>query len=93
MSEDIAVYKVTCRGCGKAIHFVDSAVGGKKIPCDLERRHITPGMGRDALVDDAGHVIRGVLASEDADVEPGMVGGWISHFATCAKAEEFRKAK
>lgn len=93
MPEDRALYLAACRGCGQKIHFIRSAIGGKQIPCNTQRRFLTPGEGTDAIVDDEGRVIRGTLASEDADIEPGMVGGYVSHFATCSKAGAFRKGK
>lgn len=77
----------TCRGCGAPIVFVKSALG-KYIPCDpkLVRYRANP-TGKELVVVEGEGAVRCDL---DFDGLPtGMAR--ISHFATCPKADQFRR--
>lgn len=85
----------TCRGCGRSIHWITTA-RGKKIPLDPEYRSVTraaTSTERVTVVTDDGRVVTGNVVSEsDAKLLNGVVRGRVSHFATCPKAREFRRA-
>ena len=77
----------TCRRCGAVIKFIKMS-SGKWNPCDPEKRTIIKGEGNEVLVTENGEVITGKFAS----LEEGANGeGYISHFATCKYADEFRR--
>ena len=76
-----------CRACGKMILFLKT-VNGKTTPVDAnamyfrKREH-----GKELFVLMNGSTARGETCGEaEADAI-----GYISHFATCPKADEFRK--
>lgn len=76
-----------CKGCGATIIWVKSA-GGKSIPCDPEPvAYKQETLGRMKIVTPNGEVISGEPQS-DPNKATGI--GYISHFATCPKANEFR---
>ena len=85
-----------CRGCGEEIHFVKSHKG-KMIPVNGDEpetfclQENVPGEPQIVVVLENGYTIRGrsVPSRESGTV----VRGWISHFATCPRAEDFRKAR
>lgn len=74
-----------CRGCGAPILWIKTA-GGKAMPCDAEPVHFTPG-GRDKLVTEDGRVVSGTIDHH------GPEKGYVSHFATCPQARQFRGGK
>lgn len=81
-----------CRGCGAAIEWIET-VGGRPMPVDPGPHLVRLGDGPDSLVTAEGKTVKGT------DLGPwshgfgseGHVVGYISHFATCGKAKEFRK--
>ena len=84
-----------CRGCGALIRFVQSTKSGKAIPVDPERVVVWlvegPGPGkRITVVEEGGGVVSGI---EGSAITPGSreVRGYVSHFATCSKAGDFRR--
>lgn len=80
--------KSKCRGCGASIVFVES-VAGKMIPCDPK---LIPYWGvqggRHKIVTPNGEVVSAELRGE-IDKATGI--GYISHFATCPAASQFKK--
>lgn len=76
-----------CRGCGEPIHFVKSEKTGKFIPCDADLLDWTECDVGDSLVDPgSGEIHRLKGGNEDQ----GLVG-YVPHWATCAKADDFRR--
>ena len=81
--------KSTCRGCGAPIVWIRTAAG-KSMPCDAE-----PALYK-AREGAAGKIITGNGTVLSADIgglaafEPDGVG-YVSHFATCPAAEQFRR--
>ncbi len=73
-----------CRGCGKDIIWI-KLKSGKSNPVDPEKLHI-----QDNLVE--GKVIV-VSSSGDVGQLSKLNEGYISHFATCATVNKFRKEK
>jgi hypothetical protein len=76
-----------CRGCGERIGFIKT-VAGKHIPVDLEEiRFVETPRGTDKFVMKDGTVVSGRRAEifEESQI------GYISHFATCPKANSFRR--
>jgi hypothetical protein len=78
-----------CRGCGAEISWVRTR-GGKMIPVNPRPVYIVDGTGRDIVVTQDGSVANGII-SPDGKVPPGKRAGWITHFATCPLAREFRR--
>lgn len=77
-----------CRGCGRPIIWIKTP-GGKSIPCDpREVAYWQCRGGRHRIVTRNGEVV-----SAELEGMPGtMTGiGYISHFATCPQATNFRK--
>lgn len=76
-----------CMKCGKEIKFI-LMKSGKWNPVDPQKRTIIQDGGHEVLVTESGELIRGTFCS----VEDGANGvGYISHFATCPAAGEFRR--
>lgn len=78
----------TCRGCGKSIIWIQTQ-GGKSMPCDPEQVVYwqKPG-GSQKIVTPNGEVLSAELEGEQ---EKATGIGYISHFATCPQAGQFRK--
>ena len=76
-----------CRSCGAEIKFI-KLTNGKWNPVDVGRRTIKRGEGNDVIVTDNGEVVRGTFCGMD---DGGNCGGYVSHFATCPNAGQFRK--
>ena len=80
----------TCRGCGAHIVWIPTP-GGKSMPCDAEQVLYRARKGAN------GKVItpNGEVLSADIDVAPETATGvgYVSHFATCPAANEFRRRK
>ena len=77
-----------CRACHKQIKFIKTTAG-KWEPCDPEKHSIIKGDGGTmCLVTDAGEVVWGYPASRENGAN---CSGYISHFATCPCAEQFRR--
>ena len=86
----MAYGKSICRGCGRPIIWIRT--GGKKsMPCDPEPVTYwqTPG-GCQKIVTRNGEVLSAELNGPE-DKATGV--GYISHFATCPKADMFRRLK
>lgn len=77
-----------CRGCGAQIVWIKTA-GGKVMPCDPELiSYKQATLGRLKIVTPHGEVLSGDR-EEDPDQATGL--GYISHFATCPAADNFRR--
>ncbi len=76
-----------CRSCGAEIKFIKLTTG-KWNPVDVARRIIKRGEGNDVIVTDSGEVVRGTFCAWD---DGGNCCGYVSHFATCPNAGQFRK--
>lgn len=77
-----------CRGCGAPIVWINTPAG-KSMPCDPEQVVYwqTPG-GSQKIVTPNGEV----LSAELEGAQEKATGiGYISHFATCPQAGQFRK--
>ena len=81
--------QIKCRACGRPIKWVKMP-SGKNMPCDLpEIRYNRDENGSESFVTEQGAIVRGIPV---ADGETGYVG-YISHFTTCPKADEFRRER
>lgn len=80
-----------CRGCGKEIAFIKT-VKGKTMPVDPDAVRFIPAGGPNTYVMMDGSIQRGRGLKHDDDNEGSMIG-YISHFATCPNADDFRKRK
>lgn len=77
-----------CKGCGRPIVWIKTA-GGKSMPCDTEQVVYWEHHGASGkIVTPNGEVI-----SCDFKGEPSKATGigYISHFASCPAAREFRR--
>jgi len=74
-----------CRSCGAKIIFVTTKQG-KYMPCDPELVTAEDCEPEDILVSDDGEVFR--VSNTDQKTQ-----GYVSHFATCPKADQHRRAK
>lgn len=77
-----------CRGCGKLIDWIRTN-GGKKMPVDMDPvPFVADRNGTEFFVRRDGSVTAGRRAEgKDTRAETG----YTSHFATCPKADDFRK--
>lgn len=77
-----------CRGCGQPIIWIRTG-GRKSMPCDPDQVVYwqTPG-GSHKIVTPNGEVR---IAELDGPEEKATGIGYISHFATCPKADQFRR--
>ncbi len=79
-----------CKGCGKKILWTTTKAG-RPMPCDPEivrfrpMTRFGPDQGPEKFMTPEGLVRRGIRDPE------GTMEGYVSHFATCPKAGEFRK--
>lgn len=80
----------TCRGCGAEIVWIQTPAG-KSMPCDAEAVPYWQRKGGHAKIVTPG----GEVVSAELTGMPGMQTGWgyMSHFATCPRSEDFRRAK
>ena len=81
-----------CRACGARIMFLKTAAG-KTMPVDEEGTfflEVKDGPELFVLVD--GTTARGQRVSQEQREDADRFG-YISHFATCPKADQFRKAR
>lgn len=79
-----------CRGCGKPIIWIRTH-GGKKMPIDIDAvPFIADRSGTEIFVRRDGSVTVGRRA-EHQDNQAEI--GYTSHFATCPKADAFRKSE
>lgn len=79
-----------CAGCGAMVIWVKTQAG-KNMPCDptLHNYKIDP-TGKEKTVTQTGKVVTGVTGV-DAQSADGF--GYISHFATCKSANNFRRGR
>lgn len=77
--------KGKCKGCGADIVWVMTKKL-KCMPCDPEEYSFVPDKGgRHTFVTADGSVVKGEPS------EAGMLRGYVSHFATCEYAAQFRR--
>ena len=72
-----------CRACGARILWIRTAKG-KAMPCDPDRVRFRPAGGPETFVMPDGKVQRGKRGASGGAV------GYVSHFATCPRADRFR---
>lgn len=76
-----------CRGCGQQIAFIQTKAG-KWLPIDPEAVHANDCNEGDKLVGDDGVLFTVTAESDESDDY-----GYVPHWVTCPKADEFRKGK
>lgn len=77
-----------CKGCGRLIRWIRTPAG-KAMPCDPEPVLYWRAVdGGHKIVTPGGEV---VTASLEGPLDRATGRGYISHFATCAQAETFRR--
>ena len=76
-----------CRSCGQQIVWI-KLVSGKLNPCDPQKHSIKEGNGDMVIVTVDGRVVRGTPCSYDDGAD---TTGYISHFATCQNAGQWRR--
>ena len=74
----------TCRACGQRMLWIITA-RNKKMPCAPAPVRFDPAGGPETFVTPDGQVVRGRRKAH------GDRFGYISHFATCPQADQFRK--
>lgn len=72
-----------CRACGERVVFTTMAESGKANPVNAEQDA--------AVVTRDGRVVKGKIVGILVVGSGGYAFGRVSHFATCPKADEFRK--
>ena len=76
-----------CKACGADLIFIRTKIGGKPMPCDADRVYYGPG-NKDKVITPRGEVISCRILPDAV----GAIGrGYVSHFATCPNADEFRR--
>jgi hypothetical protein len=79
-----------CKACGRTIMWILTE-SGKSMPVEPQEVPIIPdGMSRTIGITPDGRCVRGKLTMRGT---PGEVLVRISHFSTCTKADQFRKAR
>ena len=77
-----------CKKCGKEIIWIKTP-SGRSMPCDPEEVvYWKDSKGKGRVVTPNGEVVACRL---DGDPQEATGMGYVSHFATCPNAEEFRK--
>ena len=78
----------TCRGCGAPIIWIKTE-RGKSMPCDPEQvTYWQARSGSQKIVTPNGEVVSAELSGE-LNNATGI--GYVSHFATCPKSNDFRR--
>lgn len=82
-----------CRGCGAPIVWIKMKYSGKAMPVDEEPVQVLLGEGTDSFVRGDGIVIIGQAVGDAWDDDPNakVEEAYVSHFATCRKANQYRK--
>ena len=88
-----------CAGCGAMVIWVKTQAG-KNMPCDptLHNYKIDP-TGKEKIVTQTGKVVTGVtemakdIIEDIVDAQSADGFGYISHFATCKSANNFRRGR
>lgn len=78
-----------CRACGAEICFIKT-IAGKSVPVDAKSLYFLPGLGDELFILPDGTTQRGQKADEESN---STQIGFISHFATCPCADQFRKPR
>ena len=80
----------TCSGCGRQIIWLKTS-SGKNMPCDsaMVNYQIVAG-GKERIVTPDGRVVAGITG---VDAEQADGRGYISHFATCTRSNNFRRRR
>ena len=78
-----------CSGCGVQVIWIKTKAG-KNMPCNTTLVDYRADGGKDKIVLPSGEVVSGTIVSA-ADHPDGS--GYISHFATCSNAKNFRRRK
>lgn len=80
-----------CRGCGADIFFIKTN-HFKTVPVDAEPVWIRQETGGKAYFRKDGSTVIGYIAGDaDDDPDTNLIEAYRSHFATCPRAEEFRR--
>lgn len=80
----------SCRGCGREIAFIKT-IKGKTQPVDPEPVWIRQAEGGKPFLRTDGSYVYGRIAGDaDDDPDSNLIAAYVSHFATCEKAERFR---
>lgn len=79
----------TCRSCGAVINWIETKKG-KKMPVDPGDIEFDDAESGDVLVSELGDV---VYVKEGSKNEHPHQKYYISHFATCPQADDWRKSK
>lgn len=74
-----------CRGCGAQIKFIKTS-RGKWMPVDPEPIHASDVREGDYLIGEDGELFK-ILGESDQEND----FGYVPHFATCPKADEFKR--
>ena len=79
-----------CKGCGAQIVWVKMP-GGKSMPCDPDLIPYWEREGASGKVVTPNGEVLSCVFSGDADKATGV--GYVLHWSTCPKAEQFRRKK
>lgn len=84
-----------CKGCGAEINWIKMYGTGKAMPVDPEPVRVMYGEGTEKFVRADGVVIQGRRIGDAWDNDPNaqIYEAYQSHFATCKKANDFRKRR
>lgn len=79
-----------CRGCGRRVVWIKTKAG-KNMPCDptIVDYKEDPA-GKEKIVTQKGDVVTGITGVNPGEAD-GM--GYISHFATCPQAKNYRRSR
>ena len=79
-----------CKACGKPIWFIQMRTG-VAMPVDEQPVAFVPGAGKRKYITEDGAVVEGRDWKQGDETPKDF--GYISHFATCPKAEQFRRKR
>lgn len=81
---------VRCKGCGKEIIFITTE-NGEKMPCDAEPVMYWQKEGARGKIVTPNGEVRSCIFEGDTENATGI--GYIPHWVTCEKSNNFRKKK
>ena len=82
-----------CRGCGKEIAFIKT-VKGKTQPVDPEPVWVKQCAGGKPYIRMDGNYVYGQITGDaEDDPDANLIKAYVSHFATCEKADDFRNRR